>query len=85
MIPRRLPESVDVASKSGTDSRKGSDGVERAIRNDAAIVTTPGGVYVIAILTQGVDDARWTVDNAALLAGADVSRIVYDHFAAAAP
>lgn len=84
MIPRRLPDEVTVASKSGTDSRKGKGGVERAIRNDVGIVTVPGGTYVIAILTQGVD-ARWTVDNAALLAGADVSRLVYDHFVRPAP
>jgi beta-lactamase class A len=82
MIPRRLPETGDVvvASKSGTDSRTGSDGKEGAIRNDVAIVSTPKGRYVIAIFTQRVTDLRWGVDNEALVAGADVSRLVFDHF-----
>jgi beta-lactamase class A len=87
MIPRRLPEGDDVAiaSKSGTDSRKGADGVERAIRNDVGIVTTPRGRYVIAIFTQGVADTRWGVENEALVAGADVSRMVFDHFTRRSP
>ena len=87
MIPRRLPEAdgVVVASKSGTDSRKGSDGVERAIRNDVAIVSTPRGRYVIAIFTQGVADMRWSVDNDALIMGAEVSRLVFDHFTTSPP
>ena len=82
MIPRRLPEGADVvfAGKSGTDSRTGADGKEAAIRNDVAIVSTPRGRYVIAILTQGVTDVRWGVDNEALVTGADVSRLVFDHF-----
>lgn len=84
MIPRRLPEREDVvvASKSGTDSEKLPDagGVEGAVRNDAAIVATPSGRYVIAIFTRRVRDTRWTVDNEALLTGAEISRMVYDHF-----
>ncbi len=87
MIPRRLPEGDDVAiaSKSGTDSRKRPDGTEGAIRNDAAIVSTPRGRYVIAIFTQGVADTRWSVDNDALVTGAEISRMVFDHFTKASP
>jgi beta-lactamase class A len=82
MIPRRLPEDDDVlvASKSGTDSRTGPDGRDGAIRNDVAVVSTPRGRYAIAIFTQGVADLRWGVDNEALVTGAEVSRLVFDHF-----
>jgi beta-lactamase class A len=82
MIPRRLPETDDVviASKSGTDSRTRPDGKEGAIRNDVAIVSTPKGRYVVAIFTQGVTDLRWGADNEALVTGAEISRLVFDHF-----
>jgi beta-lactamase class A len=87
MIPRRLPESDDVvvASKSGTDSRTRPDGKEGAIRNDVAIVSTPRARYVIAIFTQGVTDLRWGADNEALVTGAEISRLVFDHFTKATP
>jgi beta-lactamase class A len=87
MIPRRLPEDDDVlvASKSGTDSRTGPDGRDGAIRNDVAVVSTPRGRYVIAIFTQGVADTRWSVDNAALVTGAEISRLVFDHFTRPSP
>ena len=82
MIPRRLPPEASWAGKSGTDEEKLADaaGFKGAIRTDAGIVTAPFGRYAIAIMTRRVKDARWTVDNDALVTGADVSRIVYDHF-----
>jgi beta-lactamase class A len=84
MIPRLLPEDVQVGNKTGTDEEKlaGPDGVKGHIRADAAIVTGPGGLrYVIAINTRQVRDTRWTVDNDALVTGAKVSKMVYDYFA----
>ena len=83
MIPRRLPPEAAWAGKSGTDEEKLADasGFKGAIRTDAGIVTAPSGGYAIAIMTRRVKDTRWTVDNDALVAGADVSRLVYDHFA----
>jgi beta-lactamase class A len=87
MIPRRLPpmKGLEVASKSGASSEQVPDaaGKEGAIRNDAAIVATPGGRYVIAIFTRRGADERWTADNDALVTGAEVSRLVFDHFTAA--
>ena len=84
MVPRRLPEAegLSVGNKTGSDEEKLPDrnGFQGAIRNDAAIVTTPRGRYVIAIFTRRVRDKRWTVDNEALVAGADVSRMVFEHF-----
>jgi beta-lactamase class A len=82
MIPRSLPEGIEVGNKTGTDSEKLPDASGRrgSIRADAAIVTGPGVKYVIAIYTRRGADAGYGVDNAALLAGARISRLVYDGF-----
>ena len=70
------------AGKSGTDEEKLADaaGFKGAIRTDAGIVTSPSARYAIAIMTRRVKDTRWSVDNDALVTGAEVSRMVYDHF-----
>jgi len=84
MIPRSLPEGegVVVANKTGTDEEKLPDpkGVRRHVRGDVAYVTAPGLRYVVAILARQVEDTRWSVDNEALTTGAEVSRMIYDHF-----
>ena len=83
MIPRLLPAGIEVGNKSGTDAEKLPDsrGRRGAIRADAAIVTGPGLKYVVAIYTRRGGDSASGVDNAALLLGARLSRIVFDHFA----
>ena len=84
MIPRRLPidDKVTYAGKWGQDDEKLADaaGVKGAIRVDSGIITTPGGRYVVAIYARRAKDTRWTVDNDALVTGAEVSRMVFDHF-----
>ena len=84
MIPRLLPSdgSVEVGNKTGTDSEKlsGPNGKRGSVRADAAIVTGPDLHYVIAIYTRQVEDDRDTIENDALVTGARVSRMVYDHF-----
>jgi beta-lactamase class A len=85
MIPRLLPgdeAGVSVAHKTGQDleKRPGPAGALGAVRADAAIVTTPKGRYVVAIFARRVADERWSVDNEAFVAGAEVSRLLYDHF-----
>ena len=84
MIPRLLPldDTVTYAGKSGQDDEKRADaaGVKGAVRVDSGIITTPTGRYVIAIFARRVKDARWTVDNDALVTGAEVARMVFDHF-----
>ena len=85
MIPRLLPlddEKVTYAGKSGQDDEKLADaaGVKGAVRVDSGIVTTPSGRYVIAIFARRAKDARWTVDNDALVTGAEVSKMVFEHF-----
>jgi beta-lactamase class A len=86
MIPRGLPadDGLRVANKTGTDAEKAPDrsGVLRHVRADAAIVEGAGRRYVIAIYARQVQDTSWGPDNEALVAGAEVSRLVYEAFAA---
>ena len=83
MIPRSLPferEDILVANKTGWDEEKLPDasGFKGEIRTDAAYVKGPRSRYVIAILTRRGKDKRPGADNAALVTGAAISRIVYD-------
>ena len=85
VLCRLLPGSeagVTVAHKTGQDEEKLPDaaGAPGSVRTDAGIVTTPQGRYVIAIFARRAADMRWTVDNEALVTGAEVSRVVFDHF-----
>ena len=80
MIPRHLPPGLQVGNKTGTDSEKLPDdrGRRGAIRADAAIVTGDNLRYVIAIFIRHGADTQGSVDNAAVLLGAKLSRLVYD-------
>lgn len=49
----------------------------RGVVNDAGIVATDRGAYVVALLSKGSRDLRPTQDNVARVALADASRIVY--------
>ena len=83
MIPRSLPfekETIFVANKTGWDEEKLPDtaGVKGEIRTDAAYVKGPLSRYTIAICTRRGRDKRPGADNAALVTGAAISRLVYD-------
>jgi beta-lactamase class A len=82
MIPRRLPqgEKITIANKTGTDAEKQPDasGERGHIHNDAAIVMTPRATYVLAIYTRRGRSRTWTADNEALIAGAEVSKAIYE-------
>ena len=84
MIPRLLPldgqGDLRAASRAGRREAADAAGVKGAIRVDSGIVTTPGGRYVVAIYARRTKDTRWTVDNDALVTGAEVSKMVFDHF-----
>jgi beta-lactamase class A len=85
MIPRSLPierDKIVVANKTGWDEEKlpDSKGFKGEIRTDAAYVKSPKTRYVIAICVRRGADTRATVDNDALVAGAELSRMVYDYF-----
>lgn len=85
LIPRLLPveeHRLVVGNKTGQDEEKLPDarGVRRHVRGDVALVEGPDLRYVVAILARQVEDTRWSVDNEALTTGAQVSRMIYDHF-----
>jgi beta-lactamase class A len=82
MIPRFLPGTAQTGNKTGTDSEKLADdrGRRGGIRVDAAIVTADKVRYVIAIFVRRAGDSRGGVDNEAVLLGARLSRMVYEHF-----
>lgn len=85
MVPRPLPVSqpgVLVANKTGWDEEKRPDarGFRADVRGDVAFVRGPRGRYVLAILARRIADKDPGVDNEALRAGADLSRIVWDAF-----
>ncbi|HEV8611629.1 MAG TPA: serine hydrolase [Thermoanaerobaculia bacterium] len=87
MIPRLLPferDRISVANKTGWDEEKNPDaaGFKGDVRSDAAYVESPKARYVIAICARKVRDKRPGVDNQALVTGARLSRMVYDHFKA---
>jgi hypothetical protein len=88
MIPRSLPfdrERITVAIKTGWDEEKNPDatGFKGDARSDAAYVVSPKACYVIAICARKVRDKNSGVDNQALVTGARLSRMAYDHFNAA--
>ena len=83
MIPRSLPferDTILVANKTGWDEEKRPDasGVKGDVRGDIAYVKGPKARYVIAICARRIRDQRASVDNEALVAGAEISRMVYD-------
>jgi len=82
MIPRLLPGTVRVGNKTGTDSEKVPDesGRRGAIRVDTAIVTGEGVRYVIAVFTRRGADNSVGADNAGVVMGAQLSRMVYEQF-----
>jgi beta-lactamase class A len=86
LLPRKLPmggPKIVVGNKTGTDEEKLPDasGVRGHIRADAGIIRAGGVTYVVAIFARRVKDRSWTPDNAALLTGAEISRIIFDRFA----
>ena len=58
-----------------------ASGRRGAIRVDAAIVTEGKLRYTIAIFVRRGGDTRYGVDNAGVLLGAKLSRLVYDRWA----
>ncbi len=84
MIPRLIPamRGLSIANKTGTDEEKhaGADNRKRHVRADAAVVTGPDFAYAVAIYARQIEDTRWGVENDAVVAGARISRLLFDHF-----
>ncbi|MEO8190587.1 MAG: serine hydrolase [Acidobacteriota bacterium] len=90
MIPRSLPfekEKIFVGNKTGWDEEKLPDatGVKGEIRTDAAYVKGPHSRYTIAICTRRGRDKRTGADNAALVTGAAISKLVYEEMERRSP
>ena len=83
MLPRLLPPGLQIGNKTGTDSEKMADaaGHRGAIRADTAIVEGRGTHYVIAVFTRRGTDTQAGVDNAGVLLGAKIARLVHDAWA----
>ena len=60
-----------VASKTG--------GV-KGVRTECGIVHDRRGAHIIAVMTKGCPDLRWTPDNEGVTAIARISAAVYRHF-----
>lgn len=65
-IPSPLPDEAVTANKTGEISDA---------ENDCAIVCSPGGDYVLCVMS-----AKWDSKNAAITHIREISRLVYDHF-----
>lgn len=66
-----VPPRVTVGSKSGS---------VKGVRNDAGLVLTPWGAYVLSIMSEGCEDLRFHPDNEAMVLLPEASRAVFDHF-----
>lgn len=79
IIGRRIPFDPEaavrprwrIASKSGSI---------RGVRNDVGYVVGPGCRYVLALMSEGCSDHRFSEDNEGTLALAEVARVVHDWF-----
>ncbi|HWG46220.1 MAG TPA: serine hydrolase [Gemmataceae bacterium] len=69
---RLLPSGVVVIHKDGSTSDT---------RTDAGLISTPGGVVALCVLTTGNKDHRWQTDNAGNVLCARMAKEVYEHFA----
>jgi beta-lactamase class A len=65
------PPAVVIGSKSGSVS---------GVRNDAGLVVSPWGAYVVAIMSDGCGDLRFHMDNEASVLLPEATRAVFDHF-----
>ncbi len=65
-IPAALPNNAVCANKTGEVSDA---------ENDAAIIYSPGGDYILCIMS-----GKWSSGNEAISHIRDISRIVYNHF-----
>lgn len=85
MIPRSLPfekEEILVANKTGWDEEKlpDAEGFKGDVRNDAAYVKGPKARWVLAICARRIADKSPGIDNETLRTGAEISKLIYDHW-----
>lgn len=78
MIVRNLPPGTTVAHKTGAVSAARTDAGIVYLRDPTDKKVKPA--FAICVLTNGNDDQRWVVDNAAQVTIARIARAAYDHF-----
>jgi beta-lactamase class A len=71
-MTRLLPAGTVVAHKTGAVN---------ASKTDAGIIYLKSGPVAVCVLTDGNEDQRWVLDNAAQVLIGKIAREVYDHFA----
>jgi beta-lactamase class A len=71
-----IPPHVQSASKQGAVNRS---------RSEVVLVNSPGGDYVLCIITKNNEDERWVTDNEGYVLIRKVSWAVYHHFNQADP
>jgi len=71
-MTRSVPAGTVVAHKTGSVD---------ASKTDAGIIYLKSGPVAVCVLTDGNDDKRWVLDNAAQVLIGKIAREVYDHFA----
>ncbi len=67
----QIPPNVHVASKQGAVN---------ASRSEVLRVDSPGGAYLLCVITKNQQDESWVQSNAGFQLLRDVSRTVYRHF-----
>jgi hypothetical protein len=70
-MTRFLPPATVVAHKTGSVN---------ASKTDAGIMYLKTGPVALCVLTDGNDDKRWMIDNAAQVLIATIAKEVCDHF-----
>jgi beta-lactamase class A len=70
-MPRFLPAGVAIAHKTGSVN---------ASKTDAGILYLKDGPVAVCVLTDGNEDQRWVIDNAAQVLIAKIAKEVADHF-----
>jgi beta-lactamase class A len=70
-MPRFLPAGVVIAHKTGSVN---------ASKTDAGILYLKDGPVAVCVLTDGNEDQRWVIDNAAQVLIAKIAKEVADHF-----
>ena len=70
-MTRLLPAGTVVAHKTGSVN---------ASKTDAGIIYLKSGPVALCVLTDGNDDQRWVLDNAAQVLIAKIAKEVHDHF-----
>ena len=74
-FPALLPAGTKIYHKTGSVAK---------VRTDAGIIETPAGPVALCVLTENNEDTSWSPDNAGDRLCAQIAKVTFDYFAAAA-